>query len=180
MFGEFGFSDKLLGLSYDEGLPLDRLESNIICDDALFCVWPEFDVVIGNPPYQSKNKMQQEMDKDYIDHVRAHYPNVSGRADYCVYWFRRTHDEMKPGQRAGLVGTNTIRQNYSREGGLDYIVNNNGTITDAVSTQVWLGDAVVHVSIVNWVKGKTQGKKRLAFQRGDLIDSPFEYYDLDQ
>ena len=57
------------------------------------------------------------------------------------------------------MGTNTIRQNYSREGGLDYIVQNGGAITDAVSTQVWPGEAVVHVSIVNWVKGPAEGKK---------------------
>ncbi len=170
---------EMLGLNLDEGLPLDRLEDNIVCDDALFCDWPDFDVVIGNPPYQSKNKMQMEMEKDYIDRVRDRYNDVPGRADYCVYWFRRAHDEMKAGQRAGLVGTNTIRQNYSREGGLDYIVNNGGTITDAVSTQVWSGDAVVHVSIVNWLKGEEKNKKRLAFQRGDLIDSPFEYYELE-
>jgi len=167
----------MLALSFDTGLPLDRLEDNIVLADALFCQWPEFDVVVGNPPYQSKNKMQMEMDKDYIDRVRAQYPEVPGRADYCVYWFRRTHDELKPGQRAGLVGTNTIRQNYSREGGLDYIVNNGGTITDAVSTQVWSGDAVVYVSIVNWLKGKEKEKKRLSIQQGDFVDSPFEYYE---
>ena len=50
-----------------------------------------------------------------------------------VHWFRRAHDELKLGQRAGLVGTNTIRQNESREGGLDYIVDHGGTITEAVS-----------------------------------------------
>ena len=38
------------------------------------------------------------------------------------------------------------------------MVNNGGTITDAVSTQVWSGDAAVHVSIVNWVKGKEDGR----------------------
>lgn len=167
----------IMSLNFEEGLPLDRLENNIICDDALFCDWPDFDVVISNPPYQSKNKMQREIEKDYIDRVRSRYPDVPGRADYCVYWFKRAHDELKPGQRAGLVGTNTIRQNYSREGGLDYIVNNGGTITDAVSTQVWSGDAVVHVSIVNWIKGEEKGKKRLAFQRGDNVDSPFEYFE---
>lgn len=108
----------MLGLSFDEGLPLERLENQIICDDALFCDWPEFDVVIGNPPYQSKNKMQAELGLEYVNRVRDRYPDVPGLADYCVYWFRRAHDEMKPDQRAGLVGTNTIRQNYSREGGL--------------------------------------------------------------
>jgi hypothetical protein len=45
---------------------------------------------------------------------------------------------LKPGQRAGLVGTNTIRQNESREASLDYIVNHGGVITEAISTQFGL------------------------------------------
>jgi type II restriction/modification system DNA methylase subunit YeeA len=115
--------------------------------------------------------VQEEFGRAYVNKVRAKYPDVPGRADYCVYWFRRAHDELAPGKRAGLVGTNTIRQNYSREGGLDYIVANGGRITNAVSTQVWSGDAAVHVSIVNWIKGPFKGAKRLSRQLGDDIDS---------
>lgn len=163
----------------DEALPLENLDDNILCDDALFCEWPEANAIIGNPPYQSKNKVAKEMGIEYMNKVRDRYPEVPGRADYCVYWFRRAHDELKHGHRAGLVGTNTIRQNYSREGGLDYIVTTNGTITDAVSTQVWSGDAVVHVSIANWIKGTDSGKKILEIQHGDSLDSPFTYHQLD-
>ena len=166
----------ILELSYDQGLPLDSLDENILCKDALLEEWPQFDVVIGNPPYQSKNKMKTEMGHVYISKIREKYSDVPGRADFCVYWFRKAHELMKKGQRAGLVGTNTIKQNYSREGGLDYIVNNNGTITDAVSTQVWSGDAVVHVSIVNWIKDEDKSEKLLVFQKGDNLNSPFEYY----
>jgi len=151
---------------FDKALPLDNLDKNIVCDDALFCKWPEADAIIGNPPYQSKNKMQQELGAAYVNQVRSKYRDVPGRADYCVYWFRRAHDELKKNGRAGLVGTNTIRQNYSREGGLDYIVENGGTITEAVSSQPWSGDAAVHVSIVNWIKGKQKGKKRLIEEIG--------------
>jgi hypothetical protein len=168
-----------LPLELDRALPLDNLDQNIRCDDALFCNWTEADAIIGNPPYQSKNKMKQEYGAAYVRRVRAKYPGVPGRADYCVYWFRRTHDELKPNGRAGLVGTNTIRQNYSREGGLDYIVGNGGTITEAVSTQVWSGDAVVHVSIANWLKGEQSGKKKLFTQIGDDQDSPWEMAELD-
>lgn len=82
--------------------------------------------------------------------------------------------------RAGLVGTNTIRQNDSRQGGLDYIVANGGTITEAVSNQVWPGDAVVHVSIVNWVKGEQAGKKKLYTQLGDSKDSPWEVVEIEK
>ena len=161
-------------LEFEKSLPLDNLDDNIRCEDALFAEWPAADAIIGNPPYQSKNKMQEEFGRAYVNRVRDHYPEVPGHADYCVYWFRRAHDELEDGCRAGLVGTNTIRQNYSREGGLDYIVGNGGTITEAISSQVWSGDAVVHVSIVNWKKGEEQGPKKLFRQLGDNLNSPWE------
>ena len=103
--------------------------------------------------------MQQEFGPAYVNRVRERYPEVPGRADYCVFWFRRTHDSLKDGGKAGLVGTNTIRQNYSRQGGLEYIADNGGTITQAVSSQPWSGEAAVHVSIVNWVKGNHVEKR---------------------
>lgn len=169
-----------LPLEIDAALPLDNLDANITCDDALFGKWPKANAIVGNPPYQSKNKMQQEYGPAYLNRLRDRFPDVPGRADYCVYWFRRAHEELPAGGHAGLVGTNTIRQNYSREGGLDYIVSHGGTITEAVSTQVWSGDAVVHVSIANWVKGKQPGKKKLFTQVGDQRESPWEVVEVDE
>jgi SAM-dependent methyltransferase len=170
-----------LPLHFDKALPLDNLDANIRCDDALFCEWPKVQAIIGNPPYQSKNKMQQEYGPAYVSRLRTLFKNgIPGRADYCVYWFRRAQDELPKGGRAGLVGTNTIRQNYSREGGLDYIVQQGSTITEAVSSQVWSGDAVVHVSIVNWIKGEQGGKKKLYKQLGDNRHSPWQVIEVDK
>ncbi len=149
------------------------IASEIQCQNALFSAWPRADLILGNPPFQSKNRMQQEFGPEYVQRLHQKYPDVPGRADYCVYWFRRAHDELGPGACAGLVGTNTIRQNYSREGGLDYIVKTGGTITEAVSTMVWPGEAIVHVSVVNWTKGPAAGLKKLSWQEGDQIDSPW-------
>ncbi len=163
----------------DDALPLDNLDANIVCGDALFINWPDVDTIVGNPPYQSKNKIQKELGRAYINRVRDRFPDVDGRADYCVYWFRLAHDHLKQGQRAGLVGTNTIRQNYSRTGGLDYITLEGGTITEAVSTMKWSGDAAVDVSIVNWIKGKQSGKKRLYRQEGNDPASGWSYIELD-
>jgi len=161
-------------LQFEKDLPLDNLDDNIKCADALFTPWPEADAIIGNPPFQSKNKMQQEFGPPYVQKLRKAYPAIPGRADFCVYWFRRAHDHLKPGQRAGLVGTNTIRQNYSREGGLDYIVNEAGTIIEAVSSQPWSGEAAVHVSIVNWIKGESKATKTLQLLTGTDREGPWE------
>jgi SAM-dependent methyltransferase len=153
-----------------KALPLDNLEENIICTDALLSEngteqhWPEVDAIIGNPPYQSKNKMQTEFGKEYINKLRKVYTEVPGRADFCVYWFYKAHKQLKQNGFAGLIGTNTIRENYSREGSLEYIVNNGGTIVNAVSSQKWTGEAVVNVSIVNWKKGEYPYKKLLHFE----------------
>lgn len=140
-------------------LPLDNLDKNIIRADALFTEWPEADAIIGNPPFQSKNKMQDEFGGEYVNKLHETYPEVPGRADFCVYWFYKAHKHLKPNSYAGLVGTNTIRQNYSREGSLDYIVKNGGTIIEAVSSERWSGDAAVHVSIACWKKGEFKNTK---------------------
>jgi len=139
--------------SDENPLPLDNLDNNIKNEDALFNEWVDFDACIGNPPYLGAKRLKQEQSVSYINSIRSAYPDVPGNADYCVYWFRKTHDHMKDGARAGLVGTNTIRQNYSRIGSLDYILDNNGVIYDAISSMPWSGEANVHVSIANWAKG---------------------------
>ena len=38
---------------------------------------------------------------------------------------------------------------------------------------------MVHVSIVNWIKGKQPGKKKLFLQQGNSKDSPWTWIDLD-
>ncbi|MCX8491707.1 MAG: N-6 DNA methylase [Cyclobacteriaceae bacterium] len=166
--------------SYDNKfspLPLDNLDENIVCTDALLNddgtqrQWPEVDAIIGNPPFQSKNKMQQEFGVEYMNKLRLAYAEVPGRADFCVYWFYKAHKQLKPNAFAGLVGTNTIRQNYSREGSLDYIVHHGGEIFNAVSSQDWSGDAAVFVSIANWKKGKYDGDKVLYFYDGKELKS---------
>jgi type I restriction-modification system DNA methylase subunit len=170
-FNKFTLQNRLFLDETEDPLPFDNLDNNIICDDALFVDWHEVDAIIGNPPFQSKNKMQEEFTPEYISAIREQFPGVSGMVDYCVYWFRKTHDNLKDGGRAGLVGTKTIR--------LDYILSNGGTIIEAVARMPWSGDAVVHVSIVNWIKGSVPlGKRKLAIQVGDKKDGPWEEREL--
>ena len=169
-------------LQFEKDLPLDNLDANIVCADALFTPWPEVDAIIGNPPFLDARRVTMIHGADYSKRIKAAFPDVPGRADFCVHWFRKAHEVLKPGCRAGLVGTNTVRQNYSREGGLDYVVKNGGIITEAVSTQVWSGESAVHVSLVNWLKKPTKTPadfwlpktKKLFTQLGDNHDSKWK------
>ena len=148
----------------EPALPLDNLDANFIVGDALIdaegrpTVWPKADVIIGNPPFLGAKRLKPERGANYVNRVRKAYPEVPGMADYCVYWFRKAHDALPIctvddplAGRAGLVGTQNIRNNQSRVGGLDYIVKD-GTIVEAVENLPWSGEANVHVSIANWVR----------------------------
>jgi hypothetical protein len=130
-------------------LPLVDL-SGIRRGDALKLEWPRADAIIGNPPYHGDRRLRRELGDDYVEWLRSEFG--VGVKDFCVYWFRKAHDHLEPGKRAGLVGTNSISQNRARGASLQYIVENGGVLTSAVSTQDWPGDAAVDVSIVNWVK----------------------------
>lgn len=153
----------------EQPLPLDNLDNNIKCVDALIetsgsddvvvrTPWPRADVIIGNPPFLGAKRLKPERGDRYVTAVREAYPAVPHMADYCVYWLRKSHDQLRPcspddplAGRAGLVGTQNIRNNQSRIGGLDHIAQD-GVIVEAVDNQPWSGEANVHVSIVNWVK----------------------------
>src|SRR5207244_9001456 len=119
----------------------------------------------GNPRFVGARRLKPERGSEFVELVRRAYPDVPGMADYCVYWLRKAHDRLShctPSDpvagRAGLVGTQNVRNNQSRVGGLDPIAHD-GTIVEAVENQPWSGEANVHVSIVNWVK--TQDAKLL-------------------
>ena len=159
----------------EPALPLDNLDTNFIVTDALIdslgnpTAWPQADVIIGNPPFLGAKRLKPERGPDYVNAVRRAYPDVPGMADYCVYWLRKAHDHLAActkkdplAGRAGLVGTQNIRNNQSRVGGLDHIAAT-GTILEAVDNQPWSGEANVHVSIANWVK--TQDAKLLPSKR---------------
>ncbi len=130
-------------------LPLTDL-SGVRAADALQAAWPEVDAIVGNPPFLGSQLLRASLGDGYLKWLNSSFG--VGIKDLCVYWFRKAHDHLKPGQRAGLVGTNSVSQNTARDASLDYIVEKGGVITDAVSSQRWPGDAKVHVSLVNWVK----------------------------
>jgi hypothetical protein len=148
----------------EPALPLDNLDKNFVASDALLTKeglpmpWPKADVIIGNPPFLGPKLLKPELGPDYVNAIRKAYADMPGMADFCVYWIRRAHDHLPTctiadpiSGRAGLVGTQNIRNNQSRVGGLDHVMRD-GTIIEAVDNQPWSGEANVHVSIANWAK----------------------------
>jgi hypothetical protein len=138
-----------LGLT-ESTLPLEDLD-RIQAGDALRIPWPKCDVIVSNPPFHGDRNLRGLLGDDYIEWLKEQFK--CGVKDHCVYWFRKAQDHLEAGQRAGMVGTNSISQNRARGASLNYIVETGGVITDAISTQDWPGAANVDVSIVNWVKG---------------------------
>jgi len=142
-----------LGLK-EPSLPLDTLDKNIVCTDALFTDWVKADAIIGNPPFLGGKHMRIALGDEYIDRVFERFPDVKDSVDFCAYWFRIAHNNLAQNGRAGLVATNSISQGKSRAAALDYVAQNGGHIYAAVSTQPWSGEAKVHVSLINWSKEK--------------------------
>jgi hypothetical protein len=71
----------------EKALPLDNLDSNIICADALFTAWPAADAITGNPPYLGSRYLAKEHGYDYANKVYARFPGVPKMADFCTHWF---------------------------------------------------------------------------------------------
>ncbi|MBD2115260.1 MULTISPECIES: DNA methyltransferase [Cyanophyceae] len=158
-----------LGL-YEPALPLDTLDRNIVCQDALFTDWPKADAIIGNPPFLGGKHMRLNLGDEYVDRIFEHFPDVKDSVDFCSYWFRLSQDRIGQQGRAGLVATNSISQGKARIATLDYVIQKGGVIHEAISSQPWSGEANVHVSIVNW-SGKEPQEFYLDNQKVPQISS---------
>ena len=155
-------------MEVDPSLPLDNLDDNIVCADALFTDWPAVDAIVGNPPFLGGQKIRRELGPDYVRRLQAE-TGAEAVVDLACYWFRRAHDSMQHGARAGFVATSGIRVGSAREASLDYIVANGGTIANAISSRVWPGESAVNVCMVNWIKAHVDGPFHLIVDEHDIV-----------
>lgn len=132
--------------------PLDQIENRdaLLNADGSEAVWPQADVVIGNPPFIGNKKMLGELGGEYVERLRRCYENsLSGGIDFVCYWFEKANMAMRHGAllRAGLVTTQAIRAGANRAV-LDRIVES-GSIDEAWSDEPWVNEgASVRVSLV--------------------------------
>lgn len=102
---------------------MDTLDENFVCKMRVYRVgecrrdyWQS--TVFGWKAYATN------LSDEYVDRVFARFPDVKDSVDFGAYWFRLAHDQIGEKGRAGLVGTNSIRQGKSRTAALDYMVQN--------------------------------------------------------
>ena len=143
-----GFSE-----SHDPVLkPIVTIECRdaLVTDTGSEAVWPDADVVIGNPPFLGYFPMRRALGDAYVDRLREAYKHaVPAFADMVCYWFHKASTLVADGRvlRAGLVATNSIRGGRNRAV-LDQIVERS-KIFDAWSDEPWVVDgALVRVSLI--------------------------------
>lgn len=122
----------------------------LISDSGSEAVWPDADVVIGNPPFLGYSPMRGALGDAYVDRLREVFKHsVPAFADLVCYWFHKAGALVADGRvaRAGLVATNSIRGGKNRSV-LDHIVQRS-KIFHAWSDEPWVVDgASVRVSLI--------------------------------
>ncbi|WP_312322511.1 Eco57I restriction-modification methylase domain-containing protein [Soonwooa sp.] len=141
---------------------LDRGASMAIGAEKKFYHWflefPEvfqkggFDCILGNPPYLGNKKLSGYFGDNFLEYQKFKY--VSGSVDLITYFLLRIFECLSKDGFLSLISTNTISQGGTREGGLDFIVNNNGKINFADKSIQWPGQAAVIVSLFSITKRK--------------------------
>lgn len=129
----------------------------LLNEDGSEAVWPEANVIVGNPPFIGDKKMRGELGGAYVDTLRNTYADrVPGGADLVCYWFEKARAQIAAGQleAAGLVSTSSIRGGANRKV-LERIVEEM-SIFLAWSDEPWVNDgATLHVSMTAF--GKRNG-----------------------
>ncbi|MCK1271368.1 MULTISPECIES: class I SAM-dependent DNA methyltransferase [unclassified Bradyrhizobium] len=135
--------------------PLDNIECRdaILNNDGTEAVWPEADVVIGNPPFLGGKLLRALLGDKYVDQLFAAYDGrVPAEADLVTYWVAKAWETILSRRlnRAGLVTTNSIRGGANRKV-LEPIAAK-GFIFDAWDDEAWVVDgAAVRVSVICFV-----------------------------
>jgi type I restriction-modification system DNA methylase subunit len=129
-----------------------------------------FDCILGNPPFLGGQKLSGTFGQRFLEYVKSTYA-PAGSCDLVTYFFRRIYNILKPCGFQALISTNTIAQGGAREGGLDVILSQDGSINFAVRSMKWPGLAAVEVALVGIYKGKWKYPSILANKDVERISS---------
>jgi uncharacterized protein (DUF433 family) len=162
----------------------DRGESMAISQEKRFFHWflefPEvfqkggFDCILGNPPFLNGLKISEHHGDSLNLYLVSRFEGGSKKVDLCGYFFRRDFEIINSTGFFSLISTNTISQGKTREGSLDYILNNDGKLIFAIKSMPWPGQAAVVISLTSITKLKWIKQKLLNNIPVDFISSILE------
>jgi hypothetical protein len=132
-----------------------------------------FDCFLGNPPFLGNRKLKGAFGADYLDYLTTEYA-PAGAIDLVGYFVRRNYNLLKPERALGTLATNTLAQGGTREGSLEVIEKQGGTIVMAVRSRPWPGAAAVEVSLATIYKGTWSGKRMLDGKEVSFISTYFD------
>lgn len=134
-----------------------------------------FDCILGNPPFLGDKKLRKAFGDAYINYLPSAY-QPAGLVDLVAYFFRRAFTLLKKSGFQSLISTNTIAQGNTREGGLEVILSEGGSINHAIRSMRWPGKAAVEVALVtiykgDWLRPHTLNSKKVKIITSYLDDS---------
>ncbi len=118
---------------------------------------PGFDSFVGNPPFLGGLRVSNSLGMEYFAYLTSTFQEAGHVCDLVAYFFRRCFDLLRDRGSLGLVATNSIAQGDTREGGLGWICENQGTIYSATRRLRWPGRASVVVSLLHIWRGRWSG-----------------------
>ena len=119
---------------------------------------PGFNAIVGNPPFLGGVKISKSYSPEYLHFLYSCTPEAGGQCDLAAFFFRKAFTLIRKMGTFGLIGTNTIAQGDTRDSGLTWICENNGSIYNAKKRVKWPGIAAVLVSTVHVIKGEIENK----------------------
>jgi hypothetical protein len=108
-----------------------------------------FDCILGNPPFLGGKKISGNFGDSYLNCIKINFQPAEGGLDLVTYFFRRIFSIIAQSGFQSLISTKTIYQGDSRIGGLEFILDNGGSINHAIRLMTWPGRAAVEISIIS-------------------------------
>lgn len=120
-----------------------------------------FDALVGNPPFVGGKRISTVAGTAYGEWLVQAHSGSSRNADLAAHFFRRAWSLLREGGGFGLLATNSIAEGDTRQGGLEWILQDGAIIYAAYPNEAWPGKAAVVTSRVHVHRGEWKSARRL-------------------